>query len=64
MHRVEKRMTGVTVTLADSTQLKLTPQRVTIGFSASNGIHTFSGKGNEATWSVGKMASEKCTAAT
>jgi membrane-bound inhibitor of C-type lysozyme len=64
MHRVEKRITGVIVTLADGTQLELTPQRVTIGFSASNGKYTFSGKGNEAIWSVGKMAPEKCTTAT
>jgi membrane-bound inhibitor of C-type lysozyme len=61
MHRVEKRITGATVTLDDGTQLDLTAQRVTIGFSASNGLYTFSGKDNQATWAIGRMAAEKCT---
>jgi hypothetical protein len=61
MHRVEKRITGANVTLADGTQHELTAQRVTTGFSASNGKYTFSGKDNEATWAVGSISAEKCT---
>jgi hypothetical protein len=60
MHRVEKRLTGATVTLADGTQRELTAQRVTVGFSASDGRYTLSGKDGEALWSTGRMAGEKC----
>lgn len=63
IHRVEKRITGAMVTLADGTQLDLIAQRVTTGFSASDGRHTFSGNGHEAVWSVGRMAGEKCDVA-
>ncbi len=61
MHRVEKRITGASVTLADATVLELAAQKVASGFLVSNGRYTLSGQNNEAFWSVGRMAAEKCT---
>ncbi|PPC95274.1 MAG: hypothetical protein CTY33_00550 [Methylotenera sp.] len=61
MHRVEKRTTGASVTLADGTSLELPAQKVTSGFSMSNGKYTLRGKDSEASWSVGRMAAENCT---
>lgn len=61
MHRVEKRLTGASLTLADGTLLELPAQKIAAGFMVSNGQYTLRGKGREATWSVGKMAAENCT---
>lgn len=60
MHRMEKRITGATVTLPDTTILELPSQKVTSGFRVSNGQYTLWGKGNNATWAVGRKALEQC----
>gem|GEM_PF-833596 len=60
-HRMEKRLTGATVTLPDATVLELPSQTVTSGFKVTNGQYTLWGKGDNATWAVGRKAIEQCT---
>ncbi len=60
-HRIDKKVTTAFVTLADGTTLELPAQKVATGFMVSNGRYTFRGKGNAATWAVGRMAEEQCT---
>jgi membrane-bound inhibitor of C-type lysozyme len=63
-HRMEKRITGATVTLPDGTTLELPAQKVTSGFKVTNGQYTLWGKGDNATWAVGRKAIEQCTLTT
>lgn len=58
--RYEIKNVAATVTLADGTQLDLPAQKAASGFMYSNGQYTLRGKGNEATWAVGRMLAEYC----
>jgi len=60
MPRYEVRNIAADILLADGTLIYLPVKRVESGFMYSNGRHTFSGKNNEAMWSVGKMVVERC----
>jgi membrane-bound inhibitor of C-type lysozyme len=56
----EEKNVAANITLADGTLITLPVQKVASGFMYSNGKYTFRGKGDEAMWSVGRMAAERC----
>ena len=60
IHRYEVKNIAANITLADGTILSLPVQKIASGFKFSNGKYTFSGKGNKASWAVGKMLAEQC----
>lgn len=60
--RYEVKNVAADILLADGTLMKLPVQETGSGFMYSNGRYTLRGKGNEAMWSVGKMAAERCVA--
>ena len=50
------------VTLADGTELRLPQQRAASGIWYATPQHELRGKGNDATWTVGRRAPAQCRA--
>lgn len=48
------------VQLEDGTSTELPASRAASGFLYTNGRYALRGKGNEAQWSIGRMAAETC----
>lgn len=59
-HSTTYRVQSAFITLNDGQTLELPAQAVASGFMMSNGRYTLRGKGDEARWSVGRMAEESC----
>lgn len=58
--RHHKRATAAIVNISENQAVTLPAEKVASGFMYSNGRYTLRGKGNEAIWSIGKMADEHC----